>query len=54
MPAPQAVIDLIQRYEFNRIVYHKGQKNENNLKIRQSNNRGFQKKSFLSGAYIHR
>jgi len=26
MPAPQAVIDLIQRYEFNLPVYHKGQK----------------------------
>jgi hypothetical protein len=32
MPAPQAVIDLIQRYEFNRIVYHKGQKNETELR----------------------
>jgi hypothetical protein len=32
MPAPRAVIDLIQRYEFNRIVYHKGQKNETELR----------------------
>ena len=32
MPAPQAVIDLVQRYEFNRPVYHKGQKNETELR----------------------
>jgi hypothetical protein len=32
MPAPKAIIDLIQRYEFNRIVYHKGQKNETELR----------------------
>jgi hypothetical protein len=32
MPVPQAVIDLVQRYEFNRPVYHKGQKNETELR----------------------
>ena len=32
MPAPQAVLDLVQRYEFNRPVYHKGQKNETELR----------------------
>jgi len=32
MPAPQAVRDLVERYEFNRIVYHKGQKNETELR----------------------
>jgi hypothetical protein len=32
MPAPQPIIDLIQRYEFNRPVYHKGQKNETELR----------------------
>ena len=31
-PAPQAVLDLVQRYEFNRPVYHKGQKNETELR----------------------
>jgi hypothetical protein len=32
MPAPAAVLDLVQRYEFNRPVYHKGQKNETELR----------------------
>jgi len=32
MPAPQAVLDLVQRYEFNRPVYHRGQKNETELR----------------------
>jgi hypothetical protein len=32
MPAPQAVLDLVQRYEFNRHFYHKGQKNETELR----------------------
>ncbi len=32
MPAPQAIRDLVERYEFNRVVYHKGQKNETELR----------------------
>ncbi len=32
MPAPQAIHDLVERYEFNRPVYHKGQKNETELR----------------------
>ena len=32
MPAPQAVHDLVERYEYNRPVYHKGQKNETELR----------------------
>jgi len=32
MPAPQAIHDLVERYEYNRPVYHKGQKNETELR----------------------
>jgi hypothetical protein len=32
MPAPQAILDLVQRFEFNRHFYHKGQKNETELR----------------------
>jgi len=32
MPAPQAVLALVQRYEANRRDYHKGQKNETELR----------------------
>ena len=32
MPAPQAVLDLVRRYEANRRDYHKGQKNETELR----------------------
>ena len=32
MPAPQAIYDLVERYQFNSPVYHKGQKNETELR----------------------
>jgi len=32
MPVPQAIHDLVERYEYNRPVYHKGQKNETELR----------------------
>ncbi|MCX6682694.1 MAG: Eco57I restriction-modification methylase domain-containing protein [Methanoregula sp.] len=32
MAAPEAVRDLVQRYDFNKPVYHKGQKNETELR----------------------
>ena len=32
MPAPQVIHDLVERYEYNRPVYYKGQKNETELR----------------------
>ena len=32
MPTPQVIHDLVERYEYNRPVYHKGQKNETELR----------------------
>ena len=52
MPAPQAVLDLVQRYEFNRPVDRKGQKN-GILMIRWNNNLAFLWRAYLADACIH-